>query len=198
MKEVRLLSRISIQEVFMPSEKWLKRKVITKSCLQCQSPFETREKRGRFCSQVCSGKYYGKNRQPLSDEHKAKISCSIKTYFAEHPERKVERTRRIAYAANYTKGKHKKPKSLLDLSSRTVSKIFKRLEVGCSRCGWNEAPCDVHHIYGRKVEDANSHDKLTYLCPNCHRLFHHKKIGPNDVLTLTQFIGDRWKDCYYG
>lgn len=106
---------------------------------------------------------------------------------------------RALTSAKGSKGKYKRnPESILDLSSRTVGKIISRLNIGCCVCGWNKAPCDIHHIQGRKIPNADDHSNLTYLCPNCHRLFHKKKLSENDVISLRDQIGDHWKEYYYG
>lgn len=86
--------------------------------------------------------------------------------------------------------------SILELSSRTVSKIFKKLNIGCCICNWNEASCDVHHINGKKIEDYNNHKNLTYICPNCHRLVHDEKIKKETLISLDLYIGNKWKELY--
>lgn len=124
-------------------------------------------------------------------------SCSYRGKIVQLRGRKKEAN--IAAGIKSTKGKYNRnPSSLLDLSPRTVGKILNRLKLGCSRCGRNEATCDIHHMFGRKIENANNHKNLTYICPNCHRLFHNGKIGPNDIKSLDEQIGDRWKEFYYG
>lgn len=91
------------------------------------------------------------------------------------------------------------PLSIFDCSSRTVTKILRRLEkMHCSRCSWNEGSCDVHHIRGRKIDDPHQHSNLTVICPNCHRLAHEGKITPEELVNLDEFIGDAWKQAYYG
>jgi len=87
---------------------------------------------------------------------------------------------------------------LFDLSSRTVTKILKRMKIGCSRCGWNQASCDLHHIHGRKIENSHDHTNLSLLCPNCHRLVSEKKIVTENLQNLFDQIGDSWKDFYFG
>lgn len=94
------------------------------------------------------------------------------------------------------KGVHR-PESLLDCSSRTVTKILKRIgKMRCSLCDWDKGTCDIHHIKGKKIDNPNHHSNLTLLCPNCHRLVHEKKI--TEVITLEEFLGDLWKEGYYG
>lgn len=97
-----------------------------------------------------------------------------------------------------TKGKYKiNPKSILELSARTISKIIQRLGLGCSICGWNESSCDIHHINGKNVDDCNGHWNLTILCPNCHRLVHTHKIKSEDLKSI-EWLGNSWIDYYYG
>ena len=89
--------------------------------------------------------------------------------------------------------------TVYDLSTRTISKILKRLKVPCSNCGWyvEGVVGDLHHIIERKHGGSNSHDNITYLCPNCHRLVHSNKIKPETLINLSEYIGDSWKDYYY-
>ena len=90
------------------------------------------------------------------------------------------------------------PQNIYELSSRTRIKVIKRLNIGCSRCGWNEDICDMHHINGRKIKDCHNHNNLCYLCPNCHRKIHNGKIKKEELINLFDYIGDNWKQYYYG
>ena len=127
-----------------------------------------------------------------SEHSKNKISLAKKEFYKNNPE----------VAQNSSKAHLKQIgdsiTSILDVSSRTTVKILKRLNIGCSLCGWDKASCDVHHIKGRQIEDANAHSNLAYLCPNCHRLVHSGVIGRDALISLETQIGDRWKDYYYG
>lgn len=42
----------------------------------------------------------------------------------------------------------------------------------CSRCGWDKAMCDVHHIVQRKHGGRNTMRNAEVICPNCHRIHH--------------------------
>ena len=188
---------------------------IKKNCLVCNKEFETKNRQKKMCSRKCSGIFTiqfhkerteeSKTKQSLKikekylndENYKLKISDGVKKYFLQNPD-KIKKGKNHALAvAKGTKGKFKQnPKNLLELSSRTISKIFSRLELGCSICGWNDAPCDLHHINGRKVADANGHWNLCYVCPNCHRKIHAKKMCP--IINLEKIIGDRWKEVYFG
>ena len=86
----------------------------------------------------------------------------------------------------------------MDVSKRTTSKILKRLNIGCCICGWNDASCDIHHINGRKVQNANGHWNLTCICPNHHRMFHNGKIEKEKFVTLDKHIPENWSELYYG
>lgn len=93
-------------------------------------------------------------------------------------------------------------KSLLDVSSRTTSKIITRMlddkKICCSICGWDKARGDIHHINGRKILDADNHKNLCYLCPNCHRLAHKGKLKKEELISLEVQIGNSWIDYFYG
>lgn len=85
-------------------------------------------------------------------------------------------------------------RSIFEVSKRTAQKILRRLNIECSNCGWNKAPCDIHHIVHKAKGGSDDHSNLSYLCPNCHRLAHYGKI--TEFITLAEQIGDKWKDCY--
>lgn len=87
------------------------------------------------------------------------------------------------------------PKSILELSKRTVTKIMKRLNLGCSNCGWSLTTCDIHHIVHQSKGGSDEHTNLTNLCPNCHRCAHAGLL--TKFVTLEEQIGDRWKDAYF-
>ena len=42
----------------------------------------------------------------------------------------------------------------------------------CSRCGWDKAMCDVHHIVPRSKGGLNKLSNAEVICPNCHRVHH--------------------------
>jgi hypothetical protein len=92
----------------------------------------------------------------------------------------------------------KRIESIFEASSRTRSKILKRLHLPCSLCGWNEGLCDLHHIHGRDVPDANNHKNLSWICPNHHRLVHEGKIKLEELIPLTKTLPSNWRDFYYG
>lgn len=136
-------------------------------CLFCNNEFDNKyEKRRKFCNKFCSGKYYANDRKNT----------------------------------NWTKVKARQRftgiNSIWNLNSIPRKRVLVNLNIGCSRCGWSEDICDLHHIYGRKIENANSHDNLSYLCPNCHRLADKKKIKPEDIIPFSKQVGEKWRDAY--
>jgi len=70
--------------------------------------------------------------------------------------------------------------------------VIDRMKSSCSRCGWEECTCDIHHINGKKIVDPDCIFNLCILCPNCHREFHRGLIKKEDLVS----IGDRC--CYEG
>jgi hypothetical protein len=147
-----------------------------------------------FCSTACSNKYLYKL-FGFSDERKLKISntrknkiitefkytytCAkcgtiIKTNIKCRKNRKPKcgRCKRITNQIDI-----KKIDSLYELSNRTICKIIKKGKIKCVNCGWDKTTLDLHHIYGRNIENPNSHNNLVCLCPNCHRLAHENKLS---------------------
>jgi len=72
------------------------------------------------------------------------------------------------------------------------------LNIGCSICGWNEGRCDIHHIKGKKIKNADDHKNLILLCPNHHRLVHENKINIDNYKNIQETLGDSWKKYYFG
>ena len=81
------------------------------------------------------------------------------------------------------------------MSKRTVAKVLKRLDAGCSNCGWNESSCDIHHIIPRSKGGNNTDENLTILCPNCHRLAHTNKL--TKFKSVKEQFGEIWRKHYY-
>lgn len=179
------------------SQKWTERREVVKQCEYCGNEFKTKDTRKRFCDRICAGR----NKSPgriLSRDHKNKISASLKKFFENNPE-KIRRGEKAAEAvAKYTRGRYRDPKNIYDMSHRTRAKLIRRLKISCSRCGWDEEVGDIHHIEGRKIADPHNHKRLSYLCPNCHRLAEAGKIDPKELISFQDQVGDRWRELYYG
>lgn len=168
-------------------------------CKECGKEFRTIWN-NKFCGHSCSAKHSNRNRPPPTEEHCRNISEGLKKARQEHPEWFPQGQKHIDNVAKTTRGKYygNTIKSILDVSKRTASKILKRLDIGCCVCGWKEGSCDIHHINGRKVKDANGHWNLTCVCPNHHRLFHNGKLPKEKLIPLTEYFPNNWKDVYYG
>ena len=140
-------------------------------------------------------RFYANNHQ-----RRKELSESFKKARQTHPENFEQGSRQggLSAATNGNSKYVKRLDSLLAASSRTVRKVLKRLGRGCSRCGWSEGVCDVHHIRGRRIVNPDNHNNLSLLCPNCHRLVHEGKLKPEDLVSLADYIGDDWKSHYYG
>jgi hypothetical protein len=172
-------------------------------CPQCGIVKETVDKRSKFCSRSCRAKFYNERIPKHSEEHNRKVSEGLKKFWKNKREHDLDyinkwKKRSVESGNNSQKGKHKNPESLKDISTRTAAKILKRLHIGCSNCGWKESTCDIHHIKGKKIKNANDHDNLCCLCPNCHRLVHTKIIKSEMLIPLSEQIKDDWKKYYYG
>ena len=136
----------------------------------------------RLISASCSGVKKGK----MSDAHRQRISYAIRKKCQSNP----------SYAQRVKNPKG--VKSIMDVSRRTAQKILKRMDIPCSYCGWNDTVGDIHHISGKKTENADSHDNLSYICPNCHRKAHRGLIASNELTTLSEYVGSAWLVYYYG
>lgn len=178
-------------------------------CKTCNKDHEGTFGSGVFCSRRCS------NTRLVTEEQKQKVR---ETILALNEDKKeiiscgacgkeiiANKKRKQKYCnqscANTAKSRDANRRATIDsiwkMSSRTRCKVLKRFGKGCCRCGWNEATCDLHHIHGRKIPNPHAASNLTLLCPNCHRLYHNKQIGPNDVISLDVYMGD-WMKYYYG
>jgi len=178
-------------------------------CAKCSIEIDGSYGSGKFCSRKCA------NSRTISEEHRIRVSKTLISKFAKNRitrncltcNKQITTTekRNQKYCDSTCADKRKmldvnrknEVSTIWSMSSRTRCKILKRMGKGCCRCGWDEASCDLHHVRGRKIQNANDDSNLTLLCPNCHRLYHSGKIGPNDVVTLDVYLKD-WKDYYFG
>jgi len=162
---------------------------------ECQTVLEE-PTRNKFCGRSCAASYNNSHRS-VSQETKSKIARGVTAYYAEHKVSEAAMAKQRELKAKPTSNRHKL-KSVCEVSSRTTSKIVNRIGLGCSRCGWNEAACDIHHICGRDIPDADNHSNLSLLCPNCHRMIHSGLICPEELMPLSEQWPDNWRDFYYG
>lgn len=162
-------------------------------CQNCNKKVLKYKKTTKFCNSSCANSFNNKKRKH-SEETKNKIKNSLNI----NKENKWKNQSIIVGNSTKLKYSGKIPNSILDLSSRTKTKILKRLNLGCCICGWNESTIDLHHINGRKIENPHSHDNLTPLCPNHHRLVHNGKIEKSKLKTLNEILTENWKNFYFG
>lgn len=94
---------------------------------------------------------------------------------------------------------HDDPKTILDLSKRTITKILCRANIGCSICGWNKSTCDIHHIIPRKNNGSDEISNLIIVCPNCHRIIHNSNVYSEEYLKELSIdkTFNNWKDFYH-
>lgn len=185
-----------------------------KYCERCGKEHDGSFGSGRFCSRVCA------NTRTITIKQKQKTSSSIKDSFQEYFEKgcicekcgKVfhskDFSRKLCFdclpkTIKHTKGKEN-PKSIKDVSKRTASKIFKRLKLPCSCCGFfvDNVVLDIHHIKPKSEGGSDNMDNLTYICPNCHRIVHTDlSLLQKPLVSIEQQLlecGKNWLDFYYG
>lgn len=182
-----------------------------KPCPKCDTPHS---KPGIFCSRTCA------NFRVHSEETKQKISSKNKEVSLTRAPKKTIweyvcdgckvpflsprwiKPNRYKHCDGCKLGQKKiadiqKINSILDLSSRTVAKILKRLNAGCVLCGWNRTSLDIHHIRPSHLGGTNEHSNLIALCPNCHRLAHEKQIDQKVMLEHSlEATFPKWKEHY--
>lgn len=163
-------------------------------CKECNKEFLVKDKRQKFCSRSCSGKF-NNSRRNVTDEQKQKISESLKKYYSEHPSpcKGWVHAQKVGNAMR----RGRKPKSIFDVSSRTKSKILNRLKLSCCICNWNEDSIDIHHIIPKKYGGSNELENLTPLCPNHHRLADRGKLDKNLLIPLNEILPSNWNDNFY-
>lgn len=183
-------------------------------CGNCDEPLNKGQE--KFCGKSCAIAFSNKHRK-VSKSTKEKISISIRKWWENNPQKKTihqyvcvkcgtifERSLKIRKGRKIHCDDCKRKTvyvkeiedvtSILQLSKRTVGKIFKRLGIGCSHCGWNLCACDIHHIVSRRNGGTDKHSNLAYLCPNDHRAAKYGLI--TEFVTLDEQIKDTWKLVY--
>ena len=164
-------------------------------CENCKKKHSGEYGSGRFCSGKCARGFSTKEKRKEIN-NKVSMTLSNKLHDGLTTQQVIQRRLAEKHASYLRKIE---ATSLLDLSKRTVSKILKRMNLPCSRCGWHVsgAICDIHHILPRKKGGVDSHDNLTYICPNCHRLAHSNLLNVKELINLNDYIGDSWKQYYF-
>lgn len=180
-------------------------------CLKCNCEHDGLFGSGKYCSRGCANsrnhseeicKKIGNKLKGRKVERKKKLLpghiCSkCGTSFLKHIRdgRKIVCNNCMRKVVNHKTGNF----SLVDLSPRTISKIFKRANLGCAICGWNESICDLHHIIERSNGGSDELSNLIYVCPNHHRIIHNEQEFDKTVFinrTLDKILPN-WKDFYH-
>lgn len=167
-------------------------------CIQCGKMLEGKWQT-KFCSHSCSSIYNNKQRKLTTKGKQKLVKCSIcEQEFWASIHISTGKCRCDKCKMQVRPHFHINPKTFYQLSSQTRKIVMKRMNVGCSICGWNKAACDIHHIIPKKFGGDNSDDNLINLCPNCHREAHSGLIS-NDVLIENNFTNKKinWKDFYH-
>lgn len=153
-----------------------------------------------FCCQSCAAKYNNRSRATTTKgktKNATCIRCGQEFLASIHVNKckcicpECKKHNRPHYKTNIT--------TLQDLSKRTFVKILKRMNVGCSICGWNESTCDIHHIIPKKEGGSDNFDNLIVVCPNCHRLCHTTNKYTYEYLQQYNFLNlyPNWKEYYH-
>lgn len=174
---------------------------ILKECLNCKKEFLPKKENQKYCCFKCSCENKSENTKALWEnvEYRNKVEESLRKAWFDKRDNFSCGEKHSKIMGKITKGKYKgEIKSIHDVSRRTIKKIFYRLKISCCICEWNEDICDIHHINGKKIDDYDNHNNLTYICPNCHRLVHSGKIEKNKLKTLNEILPENWVDFYYG
>jgi len=181
-----------------------------KECENCNNIQGGEYGSGRFCNSKCARAFSTKDKR---NEINYKVSLKLKNknkiehfYKCNKCEEgftsitKIKKGRNIHCEFCKRKVVHslQNPKTLFDLSTRTIAKIIKRANIKCMMCGWDKTSLDIHHIIPKKNKGTDNDDNLICLCPNCHRMAHEDKynydeLKPNSI----KFLFENWKDYYH-
>jgi hypothetical protein len=156
------------------------------NCLTCDSEFEIKDYRQKFCSKSCSAKFNNHNRKKITYclnckkdiKKRGKKFCSNKCQFLKSNEILVNQWLN-GEIAGYT-GR------LLQIRNFVRRYIIIKNDSKCQKCGWsemnkytNKIPLEIHHIDGNAYNcDVTN---LECLCPNCHSLTSNFRNGGNRI-----------------
>lgn len=165
-----------------------------KTCEYCMEDHDGSYGSGRFCSNKCARGF-----STSADRHAINKKVSDKLSIRLNGMTKQQKVHRDIAEKHASYVRETELTSILQLSTRTVSKILKRMKLACSLCSWRVegVSCDVHHIKERKNGGSDDNTNLTYVCPNCHRLIHNNLIDKKTLINLYDYIGDEWKKFYF-
>ena len=166
-------------------------------CQNCGEKYKSVNIRSKFCNRACSAVFNNKKRGHRTEETKDKISKSLKGRCIGHSKgREIKPKKCINCGSQFLpirksikycsfkcslEGRGYGEKG--EISYRTFRKMIRRAFPNwhCPFCEW-DYNFDIHHIDGRKVENANDTSKLIMLCPNHHWMAHNEFISRDDLL----------------
>lgn len=180
-------------------DKYLKLKMNT--CRKCEEKFEPSKGFINYCSFKCrQGRIWTddekkKKSDACKSSEKVKLAYQAREVYYDYTceccgedfkNKKLKEDRRVRCKGCRRKvNRVKNGESILDFSTRTVSKILKKANIPCQNCGYNRVACDIHHIIERKNGGTDDNDNLIVLCPNCHREAHNGLIDKKFLKTHT-------------
>lgn len=182
-------------------------------CERCGKQHDGSFGSGRFCSVQCA------NKREHSKETLEKVSKSLKEYYVNLSKEdricttcgniyhSTDNARKQCFSClpktiKYIKI-NKQPKTILDLSKRTISKVVARMCIPCTCCGFyiKDVVWDIHHIVPKKLGGTDDMTNLTYICPNCHRIAHTDiNLLQNELISLDKYLKENnidWEQYYY-
>lgn len=185
-------------------------------CEKCGKEHDGSYGSGRFCSKSCA------NSHRKNSANIERVKESIRISLDKHFERGTicSKCGKLFHARDFSRklcfeclpktikrirtNNGKVPKSILDVSSRTTSKILRRLKIPCTCCGFyvEGIVLDTHHIVMTSKGGSDDMSNITYICPNCHRIAHTditKLTKP--LISVEAYFKEHnidWRSYYYG
>jgi hypothetical protein len=165
-----------------------------KSCLICTGPIPWRpgianRENAKFCGNACK---FAWQRQPENAPNytgaKQPATCQAPgcgrefSYYPSVQPNASACSPACRSALHSIKMTGRRPSNGVYTSPATFRYMIRReFRDRCAICGWDEAPCDVAHIDGRKDGGAATLDNVTMLCPNHHRMFNLGLIPAEEI-----------------
>lgn len=172
-------------------------------CLYCGKQYKTRDKKSKFCSHECLGKYSENKIKTKCDECGKEIILTPSIYNRNKNHYCSARCQRIGYSKRYSGENSPRFNPDLDKESRITyrrglpinlwrTEVFKRDNYTCKCCGTTKSGVfNAHHIYDYKnfEEYRTDIDNGITLCTKCHKLF-HKEYGMkgNNYNQIIEFL----------
>jgi hypothetical protein len=145
-------------------------------CLECNKPFEAKEKNRKFCQQSCASRYSGKKRFPKGLKNNISPKEMKYCLFCNKP---LDHNKKI-YCNNTCQHSKKRKERITQQLEGCSNHLLRKMLIEnhgakCMKCGWCEVhpitkavPIELNHIDGNA--DNKNPPNLELLCPNCHSL----------------------------